>query len=153
MKRRLVASLLTVPALAVPLVGCAHEMSDQDVSDVREIACSLQNSYAQSASFAIGELNPGKFWSIGPKVAEFSETLAISGRMGAVDTAYADFAEMFAGEHDATRGVTEEDVDTFNGHIASIAAACEGNPSHEEPLQLEYPTDLEDQGYLQRIQP
>lgn len=153
MTSRLAAGVLVLLTLAVPLAGCAHQMSDEDVNDVREIACSLQNSYAQSARLAIDELNPGKFWVIGPKVIEFSETLAISGRMGAVDTAYADFAGMFPEKLDASRGVTEADVDTFNGHIAAIATACEGNPNYEAPLQLEYPTDPEDQGYLQRLQP
>lgn len=153
MKTRLAAGVLTLSVLAVPLTGCAHRMSNEDVDQVREIACSLQNSYVQSASFAIGELNPGKFWALGPQVIEFSETLAVSGRMGEVADAYADFAGMFDEAIDPTRGVTEEDVQTFNGHIEAIAAACEGNPDSEAPLHLDYPTDPEDQGYLQRLQP
>ncbi|UOQ59394.1 hypothetical protein MUN76_10040 [Leucobacter rhizosphaerae] len=153
MKSRLVAGVLALSVLAVPLSGCAHRMSDEDVDTVREMACSLQNSYATSASFAIDELNPGKFWALGPKIIDFSETLAVSGRMGDVATAYADFAGMFPEQLDPSLGVTEADVETFNGHIEAIATACEGNADYEAPLQLEYPTDPEDQGYLQRLEP
>lgn len=153
MKNRFIAGTLAVSVLTLLLTSCAHRVSDEDVDTVREMACSLQNPFATSAGIAIQELNPGKFWAIGPRIIEFSETLAISGRMGEVADAYAGFAGMFPEKIDTDRGVTQEDVDTFNGHIETIAAACEGNPDYEEPDLLEYPTDLEDQGYLQRSQP
>lgn len=150
MKNRIVAGALAVSALALALTGCAHQMSDEDIDSVREIACSLQNSYAQSADFAVSGLNPGEFWAIGEKVQEFSDTLQVSGRMGEVADAYAGFAAMFPEKVSASQGVFQEDVDTFNGHIEAIDAACEGNPKYEEPMLLEYPTDPEDRGYLQR---
>jgi len=153
-KNRIAAGAIAASLLTIALTGCAHQMSDQDVSTVREMACSMQNLYAQQASLGISQLNPGKFWNVGygdSGVVEYSSTLQISGRMGDVANAYAGFAAMFPERPDPSLGVFEEDVDTFNGHIEAISVACEGNPEFEEPMVLEYPTEIEDRGYLQRV--
>ena len=136
--------------MTLALAGCANQMSDDDVDAVRDSACALQYPLSAKASIGIGERNPGKFWSIGPDVVKFSETLATTDGVGDVADAYADFADMFPEKVDST-AVFQEDVDTFNGHMEAISKACEGNSDFEEPEVLEYPTDIEDRAYLQGV--
>jgi hypothetical protein len=151
LKNRIVTTTIAVSAMTFALTGCASQMSDEDVNSVRESACSLQNSFADVASLGLGDLNAGKFWAVGPRVAKFSETLSDIDGMGEVADAYADFADMFTDKGSSTSAVFQEDVDTFNGHVEAISIACKGNSAFEEPTVLEYPTDVEERAHLQGV--
>lgn len=140
MKNRIVAGALAVSALALMLAGCAAdspEVAAEKQATLNETACEWIAETAVTAQGHIDAVEREEFWALGAETRDYAPETG----GGDVQAAFESMGTMFSEDSPSIK-ITRMEVETYNGHLSEIIAAC-GEVGEYHIAKIVFPSDPE----------